>query len=391
MSSADRLLVISSISGLPEGDQIRLDRKFVAGMKRYAELWPGPISALLRRGTDAMPFSDSFDPAELPFEVKLFAPDQRLAEGNLGDAGTVLCSGDNADYLHLASLCQNLGKKLFYIIEYIPETRRQITWLDAGRSLPRKLYSLGWLARQELRRRRAFRQAAGLQANGYPAADAYRALNSNTLFYLDNRITETQMADDTAMAAKAAHLSGGGPLRLIHSGRLEPMKGSQDLLPVARGLQAAGVDFTLDIFGSGSLADMIAAEIVSAGLSPRVRLHGSVDFDSELVPFARDNADIYLSCHRQSDPSCSYLENMGCGLAVLGYDNRMLSGLLAQADIGDAVPVGDTAALAARIGALSGQRDRLIARCRTARDFARRYSFEAEFARRIAHLQGKPA
>ena len=43
---------------------------------------------------------------------------------------------------------------------------------------------------------------------------------------------------------------------------------------------------------------------------------GVVDFETELVPFTRQNADIFLGCHRQSDPSCTYLEAMGCGVAV---------------------------------------------------------------------------
>ena len=43
-------------------------------------------------------------------------------------------------------------------------------------------------------------------------------------------------------------------------------------------------------------------------------------FESELVPWMRQEADIFLSCHRQDDPSCAYLEAMGCGLPVLGYE-----------------------------------------------------------------------
>lgn len=387
MKSTDRLLVISSTSALPDGDQTVIDRKFVTGMERYADLWPGPVTALLHRGSQRAPFSEAYNPNELSFDIKIFPKDRRLQASDLLDAETVLCSGDNTNYLHLAEICRRLNKKIFYIIENVLETRRQITWLDANKSWPRKIYSMAWLVRQEIRRRNAFLKASGLQANGYPAHESYKKINKNTLLYLDSRITKNQMASDKAMAVKASYLSCGGPVRLIHSGRLEPIKGSQDLISVSRALNTAGVDFTLDIFGDGSLAKTIADDIVSSDLSHRVRMHGSVDFDSVLIPFARENADIYLSCHRQSDPSCSYLENMGCGLAVIGYNNRMLSGLLSQTDIGRTARLGDTSALSATITEISQQRSHLIGLCQNALNFARKHSFEEEFTRRIRHLK----
>jgi hypothetical protein len=66
----------------------------------------------------------------------------------------------------------------------------------------------------------------------------------------------------------------------------------------------------------------------------RVRLHGAVDFDTALVPFTRTGADMFLGCHRQSDPSCTYLEATGCGVAIAGHDNRIWSGLNAAAEAG---------------------------------------------------------
>lgn len=232
LSARPRLLVISSAPGQRTEDGIRLDRKFAEGMRHYASAWAGPTGCLLREQPKPLPFSDIFDPEALPFRIHLRPAGHRIGPADLDDYDVVLCSGDNQDYLHVAALCHASGKAVFFTIEYIPETRRQIVRLDPGRSALRKLKSILHIQHHERRRRRAFALAAGLQANGYPAAGHYRRINPNTILYLDNRIDAQLLATGDEMAQRRAHLSAGGPLRLIHSGRLEPMKGSQDLVPV---------------------------------------------------------------------------------------------------------------------------------------------------------------
>ncbi|MBP9047841.1 MAG: glycosyltransferase, partial [Tabrizicola sp.] len=118
----------------------------------------------------------------------------------------------------------------------------------------------------------------------------------------------------------------------------------------------------------------------------RVRLRGVVDFETELVPFTRQNADIFLGCHRQSDPSCTYLEAMGCGVAVASYDNRMWQRLNAEAQAGWGAPLGNARMLADRIAEVA--RDpAAITRCsRNAWTFSRAHGFQPEFQRRMEHL-----
>lgn len=188
------------------------------------------------------------------------------------------------------------------------------------------------------------------------------------------------------MEKKKRDLLGGAPLRLLHSGRLEHMKGSHDLIPIARQLVLKGVDFTLDVFGTGSLESEIQKDIAQHGLQDRVRLRGAVDFETELVPFAKKNSHIYLSCHRQSDPSCSYIENMGCGLAVIGYSNRMWAALCSASKAGWVAPLGNTDALADAITEAAQDRELTAAVCQTAREFAEHHSFENEFQNRVNHM-----
>lgn len=379
------LLVISTAPARKQEEGLLLDRKFVDGMRLYAECWNGRVGCLLPENHRPQPFGEVFDAATLPFEVRLHPHAQSIVVADLDRYDVILCSGDSDQYLHLADLCLKAGKTILFIIEYIPETRRQIVMLDQARSLPKKLKSILNIQYHERRRRKAFAQAAGLQANGYPAAAHYRAVNADTLLYLDNRIDAALLATADDMASRRDHMTAGGPLRLLHSGRLEPMKGSQDLLPIAGRLRDRGIDFVLDIFGSGSLEPAMRKEIDRTGLQDRVRLHGVADFATGLVPFARTHSDIYLSCHRQSDPSCSYLENMGCGLAVAGYDNRMWAALAAESRAGWVVPLGDWKALADLLAGLD--RKQILECCDKARDFAAAHLFEQEFEKRIAQLR----
>jgi len=150
-------------------------------------------------------------------------------------------------------------------------------------------------------------------------------------------------------------------------------------------LRAAGVRATLDIFGAGSLRASTAE--AAAAFGGAVTLHDPVDFETRLVPLSRRTADIFLSCHRQSDPSCSYIEAMGCGLAVAGYGNRMWTRMQAESGAGVMAPLGDVAALAAAIAALDRDRPTLADACDRSLAFAKAHDFPTEFARRMDHLR----
>lgn len=381
------LLIVSSAPAANAHDGVRLDVKFVEGMRSYSAAWDGAVSCFLRFSDVVFPFARVFASDGLPFRIKPLPEERPISAQDLAEYDVILCDGDSHEFLHLPDVCRALGKTLVYTIENIPETRRRITMLDRSRSMPRKVRSLLWQVWQERLRRQAFGRAHGLQANGYPAFAHYAPLSSNSMMYVDNRVGQRLLATKEEVAAREARLLSGAPLRMLHSGRLEYLKGSHDLVSVATSLRARGVEFTLDIFGTGSLEEDIRRDIEREKLGDIVRLYGPVDFETELVPYARENADIYLSCHRQSDPSCTYVENMGCGLAVIGYGNRMWSALSKASGAGATATMGDTVELAQRIAEASSNRGELVRWCRAGWAFAAAHSFENEFQKRIYHLR----
>ena len=386
------LILIPSVHVIAEPDgALRADDKFLTGLQRHVESWDGPVRVLLRTSQRPLPFSRIVARAEVPGELILLAEHQPVTAEDLAGAAVVLASGDDHDQTGLGPVCDAVGARLVYAIEYTLQTRLRTAALDPGRGTVARAKSAAWVMMEERRRRRAFRHAAALQFNGYPAAHAYGPLDRKGCFYLDGRMRAATMASDAEMARRAEAMGDraqtpGRPLRLITSGRLEPMKGAQDLIPAARAMRDAGVNFTLDIYGAGSLSDAIASGIAGAGLGDRVRLHAPVDFDSVLVPAMRRDADVFLSCHRQGDPSCSYLEAMGCGLPVIGTANEMWQPMAEDSGGGWVVPMGRPARIARLAADLAADPRKVTQAAGRALSFARVHDFDREFARRMDHL-----
>jgi colanic acid/amylovoran biosynthesis glycosyltransferase len=385
-----RLLMIAPAPVIEKGaGKLTLDVKFVEGMRIHVEQWDGPVTCILKRGATDIPFGMTYDSTDLGFDLEVISSDDPITVDGLQNNDLIFAGADMHDVLHLASPNHRPpGTKLVYSIEYDLDTRMQIASLDKTRSLLRKFRTKIWLVNQERRLRTALRNCDGIQANGYPAFAAYSSLNKHSMLYLDGRMENAAMATPDEQSARAVYLKSGAPLRIVHSGRLEPMKGGQDIIPVAKALRKSGINFTLDIFGSGSLTSEIEASITTAGLSDVVHMHGAVNFNERLVPFFRQNADLFLSCHLQSDPSCTYLESMGCGIPVAGYQNKMLKTLAKKSGGGWAVPVGKVGDIADQIAKLDSDRMLLIKAGQQGLEFAKKHSFQAEFHKRMKHLSG---
>ncbi len=376
-----RLIVASSTQAKSDGPGFLVDRKFLTGMEMYARSWEGPVQALLPLSDTAAPYAGPYRQGDMGFELLTWRPGSGSVAEAVAGADLVMASGDDHAQLDL----WKSHRRVVYMIEYTLEARLDILRLDRAGQPLRHARSYAWNLATERRRRRALREAVGLQANGYPAWDAYGALNRRSMIYLDNRIDATLFATDGEQAARRDRRLRGEPIRLVHSGRLERLKGSQDLVAICGHLRSLGVPFRLDIFGGGSLADGLKAEF--AAFDGAVTMHGMVDFMTELVPYCRAQADVFLSCHRQSDPSCTYLEAYGCGLPVLGYDNAMLAALARESGAARTAPMADKRALAGIIAQVAGDPHRLAGMSDKALGFAKEHSFEREFGKRIDHLE----
>jgi glycosyltransferase involved in cell wall biosynthesis len=284
--------------------------------------------------------------------------------------------------------CRSTGTPVVYVSEYTLRTRVQIAAANLGWNLLRRVRTYLWLRGQEKQRRAALRAAAAVQCNGMPTYDAYDGVIADRLLYFDTRLPASVLATREEVEQRCAGLLSGEPLRLVFSGRLVRIKGADHLPRVAEALRRLGVPFHMFICGGGALAAEIQAKVAAAGLSDNVKMMGTLPFETELVPFVKRNADLFVCCHRQGDPSCTYLETMACGVPIAGYDNEALTALVRQYRVGWTVPMNRPERLAELIATL--HRDRAVLRdmAHESLEFARQHTFETTFRTRAAHIRG---
>lgn len=369
----------------PRGGLV-LTRKYVEGAAEYARYWPGPVTNLFR--ADPRPTTDmdqeEFLPGDSVTGLELRPEDSDALAARVSDAALVVGFLSRTERSVLGT-CRRLGVPTVFVTEYSLRTECQILAAE-HHSVPRHLRRLIWLWRNERIRRHMLNEVDGLQCSGTPTYEDYRDICQDTLLFFDNRVRAGEVISAEALADKQAALRRGGPLRLVFGGRLIAMKGVDDLPKIAAALVRLGVDFQLEIFGSGPLQDSLSRQIVKLGLTERVRLAGVLDFQTGWVPHLRHHADLFLCPHPQGDPSSTYPEVMSCGVPVVGYANDALRGIVAQSGSGWTVPIGDCSALGRRVAGLAADREQIVEAGRAARDFAAQHVFEKTFSNRVAHF-----
>ncbi len=388
---ANTLLIVPSLDvSLSSDGRVRLTEKFVSGMQMYLDNWDGTVELLAQRSTEGN--SGNLDdiwvkPSELPFKVTVadFTSDEALATIA---RSAVVQGGTDHRLNHVPRHCHAHGVKYVLVSEYTLQTRWQI--IDADNLNPvvawrRKM----WAWRQERANMAAARAAAAVHCNGTPTYDKYKGLNERTLLFFDSRVLPEMLPNvPTPLERKAQSWSTDTPIRLAFSGRLNAMKGADHLVEVAKALQDSGVPFTLDIYGDGPLVPDMKQAIAQHSLQDVVRLGGVLDFSTELMPRIREEVDLFVCCHRQGDPSCTYLETMACGVPIVGYANEAFAGLMRLCPAGVDVPCDDVAAMAIAVKQLAREPHRLAQLGRQGLDFARKHVFQTEFRKRIAHMDG---
>lgn len=381
----DLAVVISAPATIRDGE-IVFDGKALSGIEEYSRHWGlGKVAGIFRMQRDLG--SDYFvavSDAETLEKLQVFEDEQGIAEA-LGKFDTILLAGDNFKDLEIFETIKGESKRIFFSIEYNLDTRFKIISLEKM-SFPKKIKSFIWNMMIEHKRKKAFRECVGIQANGFPAKIAYQDLNRSMMMYFDTRTTTDMVATEQEMRERAARYHESKKVELVFSGRLESLKGASDLPKIAKALDDMQVDFRLHIFGQGSLSSQIADTIEALGLADRVEMHGGVDFKEELVPFIRKRADIFVCTHKQSDPSCTYLETFSCGVPIVGYSNEALDGLIGATEACWSVESGNVPMLARKIASLIASPETLADAAANALAFAKKHTFEHEYRRRVENL-----
>ncbi len=381
------MMVWPSVAAWRMSGRVWLDRKYVDGMREYAKRWPGAVRALMHVEDVASlpPFGvvDAQSP-DVPFALGLLENGQTLTPAHLGGVDLLLASADDFRQLRAAETCQETGTVCAYVIEYTLRTRLDMGRHSGGNFLQR-LKTTIWHLRNEFNILRAVKRSDGVQANGLPAFTAYSSRAKSAQLYCDTRLRRDDLISADALELRLDRLKRGEPLRIAFSGRLVEIKGADALVPLAVRLRQLGVDFSLHVFGAGALVPAMTEQIAAQGLDGVVVMAGAVDFDSVLVPALKEGFDLFVCCHRQGDPSCTYAETFGCGVPMVGFANESLAAMVERHQVGWCVPMDDGAGLARLVAQLAADREEIARKSRNALRFASENHFEAVFEARVAH------
>ena len=352
---------------------LTVDRKFHVGMLRYVDLIHSPIVTVNPPLLDGQKIMDAIEVpiAQLPYRISTAPAELReLIRG----AALVYGSGNT---MHGGAIARDLGVPYVMVLEYDLQTHMTN---NAGqvRNVFRKSIRRARTALNYFRAIADIRRAHSLHCNGYPIYEATQNYNANRLLYLDSRMSAEMLIGKREMEVRSA-VRYDRPLRLLYSGRYEPLKGAVDAVKVGMECLKRGLNIEMHCYGQGSQQ----SQMQNVATDSRIHIHDAIPYP-DLVKLSR-TFDVFVCCHIQNDPSCTYLESLGAGLPIVGYDNRMWSGLLKASGAGYASPMGKPAKVADDIARLIAARelDEMSAR---ALEFAKKHTFEIEFQKRVDAL-----
>lgn len=370
-----------------DGGVLSVDRKFLTGMRLYAQSLDTQLMAVNPEMTGGRANMDMVDVAckNLGFQVMTISLDkQHEARARLREqiARSSLVYG--SPYLGWTEIAKSLGVPYILTLEYDLKTQFITSGLTANNPIKRYVRSLRAAKRYLAHDIPAMRRAAALHCNGYPIYEEARLFNANRLLYLDSRMSADMVIAGEQLEQRLQQL-GSRPLRLLFTGRYEHMKGADQSLLVALECLRRGLDVEMHCYGQGSLREAMLQLARQSPHANRVHVHSPLTYP-ELAERARE-FDIFVCCHVQNDPSCTYLETFGAGVPIVGYANRMWRHLCAASHGGRATQMGRIDAAVDEIAYLQANPQVLKALSRHAREFALAHTFESEFSLRIESIK----
>ncbi len=365
--------------------RIWLTRKLVDGVLEYARHWQGPVSLVVRPSDGPEENLDAIEVGnnEFDFDVEVINGSPIQMRRVFERAAVVLATIREPIAV---DICREMKIPCVLVAENPWNVRFQQIRASVRNPLRRLRRYLGE-TRRCLRERAAVRKADGVQCNGTPAFHEFGTRNRKPLLYFDTRFPEALMPSVAAVEQRFESRRAGDPVRLAFSGRFVPIKGLDHVIRAAVELKRLGTRFKLMLCGGGEMEAALRKDIERLALQQDVILTGVLDFNTELVPLISRSVDLFVCCHLQGDPACTYLETMACGVPIVGYDNPAFRGIVGASGAGWTTPMRDPNKLARKITELASDPAVLRDHAVKALNFARQHSFERTFQRRVEHLR----
>lgn len=193
------------------------------------------------------------------------------------------------------------------------------------------------------------------------AADAVTAISSTLVkrardFGYEARLIPNGIRSKELLEASMERVSG----RILFVGRLEPMKGVDDLLAAFALVRECHPTAALRIVGDGSERGRLERIATESGIAGAVTFAGKVAHDRIVEEYA--SAEIFCGLSTSEAFGNVFIEAQAAGCAVVGTNVQGIPDIVHDGVTGMLVPPKDPAAAAAMIGRLledSGLRRRL--------------------------------
>jgi glycosyltransferase involved in cell wall biosynthesis len=369
------------------GGELHVDRKFLNGMQYYANhlnVRLATLHPLLRKGEKIVD-RVSIPLSELNFDVAA------VVDGGRSPADrytlqkhiekSVMAYGFGMGFAKIAK-----RSHVPYILTLEHDLSTKIAVANNGIENRVRLFSRALRAVHEYYSEDvpAMKNAHSLHCNGYPVYESSESFNSNRLLYLDSRMSSEQIISLADLNSRISRRKQNS-LRLLYSGRYEPIKGAADAVKVAIECQRLGVNVEFHAYGQGSLINEMRLIAEAAPFPGSIFIHDAITYP-DLVNKSRE-FDVFVCCHLQNDPSCTYLEAMGSGLPVVGYDNKMLRGVVVNSGSGFVSKLGSPVKVARQIEVLARNPGLLAEMSFKSRQFSLMHVFEREFDLRVAAIE----
>jgi len=376
----------------PRGDKVVVDAKFHDSMRAMIARLEVPMTALLPRFApgESHELLDSHElaVASLPYRIAyvsyplISAANFAIIEHLLDETRMVVLGALESFNMAIADLCRRRGVPYIIITEYTLDTTLRIMRATTPSLLRRMVREV----RMRLGKRRRHRMVAGaaeIHCKGYPTYDEFAATNPHRLLFIDTHAMPDDIISNAELRARLASRHSR-PARLIYSGRYHPMKGTLDIIRVALELDRRGFDFRLEMYGKGPLRETMEAMARRGTDANKIAIHDPVPYRPDLQRVLRES-DLFVCCHIQGDPSCTYLETLAGGVPIVGYSNEMWTPLCRESGAGAALAMGDYKALADTVIQMLTS-DALDEKSHRAREFAATHTMETVLERRSARM-----
>ncbi|WP_202895966.1 glycosyltransferase family 4 protein [Iningainema tapete] len=368
--------------------EVVMVRKFLDEMLKFSSLWPGKMRLLIEQDPKKTELLETvtIKISELPFKL-IVVSFKDLSPAVLLEDTNIVYSAVSPKHNHISQYCKQGNVPCVYISECTLKARKQMKAFNIKNPI-RLWRNYLWEDNQEKKHLLSIVLANGIQCNGTPTYEEYRQINSNALLYFDNRVNDDLLAKPEEIEERTQYLcENKQPIRLCFSGRLIKMKGADHLIDIAQHLKQLEVQFQMFICGDGDLKDKMQKRISASDLNNDVKMMGMLPFKKQLLPFLKKNVDVFVCCHIQSDPSCTYLETMSCGVPIIGYANEAFLGVVKYSQAGWLIDIDQPRLLANKLVELNKNRQAIKDMSFLALKFAQEHTFEKTYERRLKHIE----